>query len=133
MNAFFAAVAAWFTPDRRQYIQILFGSGAAIAVAFGFGSQGAWEQILIITAAALQFFSSLLSLVNVRDVQKVWAVVRAAVYTLGMAVAPALVILGWIDQETSTTILLGVSLGLTFLSNALAVFVGKKQQYDIAA
>lgn len=133
MNAFFADIAAWFTPDRRQYIQILFGSGAAIAVAFGFGSQGAWEQILIITAAGLQFFSSLLSLVNVRDVQKIWAVVRAAVYTLGMAVAPALVILGWIDQETSTTILLGVSLGLTFLSNALAVFVGKKQQYDLAA
>lgn len=122
------AIKAWFTPDRRQQIQLFFGALAPLAILAGFGTEGQWEQLLIITGAVLQFVSSGLSLVNVRDARTIWAVVRGAVYALAATVSPALVLLGVYGDETNTTILLGLSLGLGALSNLLAVFIGGRQE-----
>jgi hypothetical protein len=125
-------VADWFTPERRQAIQLWFGSLAPLAIMFGYGTEGMWEQWLVIGGAVLQAVSSGLSLVNVRDVNKAWQIVRGAVYLLAMTVSPALAILGVYDAETNAAILMGVSLGLAALSNLLAVFVGKGQQLEAA-
>jgi hypothetical protein len=72
-------VADWFTPERRQAIQLWFGSLAPLAIMFGYGTEGMWEQWLVIGGAVLQAVSSGLSLVNVRDVNKAWQIVRGAV------------------------------------------------------
>lgn len=125
-------LALWFTPDRRQAIQLFFGALAPLAILSGFGTEGVWEQALIITGAALQFISAALSLVNVRDVVTAWAIVRGAVYALAATVSPALVILGLYDAETNAQILLGISLAVGALSNLLAIFAGKQQQLDNA-
>lgn len=125
-------IAAWFTPERRQAIQLFFGALAPLAILFGFGTEGVWEQSLIITGAVMQFASGVLSLVNVRDVATAWAVIRGAVYALAATASPALVLLGLYDEATNATILLAVSLGLGALSNLLAIFVGKQQQLDNA-
>ena len=122
----------WFTPDRRQQIQLFFGALAPLAILAGFGTEGQWEQWLIIVGAVLQFVSSGLSLVNVRDVRTVWAVVRGAVYALAATVSPALVLLGVYGEEMNGTILIGLSLGLGALSNLLAIFIGKQQELDNA-
>lgn len=123
-------IAAWFTPERRQSIQLFFGALAPFAILLGFGTEGVWEQSLIILGAVLQAVSSLLSLVNVRDPHTIWAVVRGAVYALAATVSPALVLLGFYDDATNATILVGISLGLGALSNLLAIFIGKQQQID---
>lgn len=126
------SIAAWFTPDRRQSIQVAFGSLAPLAILFGFGTEGVWEQSLIILGAVLQAVSSLLSLINVRD-PHVWAaVLRGVIYGLATVVSPALVLLGFYDEATNATILVAVSLGLGALSNLLAVFIGKKQELTAA-
>lgn len=125
-------IAAWFTPDRRQAIQLFFGALAPLAILVGFGTEGVWEQSLIILGAALQFASAVLSLVNVRDVHTGWAVLRAAIYAAAATVSPALVILGFYDAATNATILVGLSLGLGALSNLLAILIGKQQQLDNA-
>lgn len=119
---------AWFTPERRQAIQVALGSLAPLAILLGFGSEGAWEQWLIVAGATMQAVASFISLVNVRDANTAWAIVRGAVYLLASTVSPALVALGYLDESTSATILLGVSLGLGALSNLLAILIGKQQQ-----
>lgn len=125
-------IAAWFTPDRRQAIQLFFGALAPLAILFGFGTEGVWEQALIILGAVLQFVSSTLSLVNVRDVNTAWRIVRGAIYALAATVSPALVLLGFYDDATNATILLAISLGLGALSNLLAIFTSKQQELDAA-
>lgn len=127
-------IAAWFTPDRRQSIQLFFGALAPLAILFGFGTEGVWEQTLIIVGAVLQFLSSVLSLVNVRrgDWGAGWAIVRGAIYALAATVSPALVLLGFYDEATNATILLAISLGLGALSNLLAIFTSKQEQLDNA-
>jgi hypothetical protein len=125
-------IVHWFTPERRQAIQLFFGALAPFAILFGFGTEGIWEQALIIAGAVLQFVSSALSLINVRDVNTAWLIVRGAVYALAATVSPALVLLGFYDAATNATILLGVSLALGALSNLLAIFTGKQQQLDNA-
>jgi hypothetical protein len=124
--------AAWFTPDRRQAIQIFAGGLAPLAILLGLGTEGIWEQTLIIFGAVLQFISSLLSLLNVHkgDWGAAWAIVRGAVYALAMVVSPALVLLGFYDEATNATVLAAVSLALSALSNLVAVFTSKKQQLD---
>lgn len=122
------ALAAWFTPERRQLIQIFFGTLAPLAILFGIGSDDVWKQTLIITGAALQFVASLVSLINLRGVTNIWLVLRGAIYTLAAAVSPALVLLGFYDDKTNETILTAISLALTALSSSLAIFVGKNQQ-----
>jgi hypothetical protein len=127
-------IAAWFTPDRRQAIQLFFGALAPLAILFGFGTEGVWEQTLIIIGAVLQFVSSVLSLVNVRpgDWGAGWAILRGAIYALAATVSPALALLGFYDDATNATILLAISLGLGALSNLLAIFTSKQQQLDNA-
>lgn len=122
----------WFTPERRQSIQVFAGSLAPLAILLGFGTEGVWEQALIILGAVLQFVSSAISLINVRDVNKGWAVLRGAIYALAATVSPALVLLGFYDDETNAAILTGLSLALGALSNLLAIFVGKAQQLEVA-
>lgn len=126
-------IADWFTPEKRQAIQVTLGSLAPLAILFGFGTEGVWEQWLIIAGAVMQFISSGLSLLNVRDPHLFWSIVRGAVYGAAAVISPALVVLGYIDEATSASILVGISLGLGALSNLLAVFVGVKQQYTLAA
>jgi hypothetical protein len=123
------AITDWFTPERRQQIQVLFGALAPLFILGGFGTEGQWEQILIITGAVLQFLSSLLSLVNVRG-GDAWAVLRGAIYALATTVAPALVLLGWLNPETSATLLTGIALGLTALSSLVAIFTSGQQQIE---
>ena len=121
-------ILGWFTPDRRQLIQLFLGSLAPIVIMLGVATQEQTEQWLIITGAALQFGSSLLSLINLRGLLNIWTVLRGAVYTAGMAVAPALTVLGVIDENMQATILTGLSLGLSSLSALVAIFAGKSQQ-----
>ncbi|MDQ7877382.1 hypothetical protein Q9R08_05260 [Microbacterium sp. QXD-8] len=123
----------WFTAERRQAIQVALGSLAPLSILLGFGTEGAWEQWLIIIGAAMQAVSSFVSLVNVRDANTAWAIVRGAIYLLASTVSPALVALGYLDQATSATVLVAVSLGLGALSNLLAILIGKQQQYELAA
>ncbi|WZH36227.1 MAG: hypothetical protein PIR02_15885 [Microbacterium enclense] len=127
------ALALIFTPERRQAIQLFAGALAPLAILLGFGTAGVWEQALIIVGAALQFLSAVLSLVNVRkgDIGAGWAIIRAAIYTLAATVSPALVLLGFYDDETNATVLLGLSLALGALSNLLAIFIGAKQQLTV--
>lgn len=123
-------IAAWFTPERRQAIQVFAGGLAPLAILVGFGTEGVWEQVLIILGAVLQFVSSLLSLVNVRkgDWGAGWAIVRGAIYALAMVVSPALVLLGFYDAATNASILAGLSLALSALSNLVAIFTSKSQE-----
>ena len=121
-----------FTPERRQAIQVFFGALAPLAILLGFGTEGVWEQSLIILGAVLQFISAVLSLVNVRkgDWGAGWAVIRGAIYALAATVSPALVLLGFYDDSTNATILLGLSLALGALSNLLAIFIGSRQEFE---
>jgi len=122
-------IAEWFTPERRQQIQVFFGTLAPLFILGGFGTEGQWEQALIITGAVLQFLSSLLSLINVRG-GDIWAVLRGAIYGLATTVAPALVLLGWLNEDLSATILTGISLALTALSGLVAILTNGKQQIE---
>ena len=123
-------LVAFFTPERRQAIQVFFGALAPLAILGGFGTEGVWEQGLIILGAALQFISSALSVINLRGAADIWKVLRGAIYTLAATASPALVLLGFYDAETNATILTAFSLGLGALSNLLAIFIGKQQQLD---
>lgn len=118
----------WFTPQRRQLIQVFFASIAPVLIGLGYATQAQIEQYLILTGAGLQFVASLVSLINLRGVLNIWTVLRGAIYGAGTTVAPALVVLGVIDEATSSLVLVGVSLGLSSLSSLLAIFVGKDQQ-----
>ena len=130
-------IAAWFTAERRQLIQAFLASLAPLAILLGYGTEGTWEQLLIISGAGLAAAGSLLSLVNVRIADwstQGWAIVRGAVYALGTTVSPALVLLGFYDDATNTQILTGISVGLTVLSSGIAIFAnGQQQKYALAA
>lgn len=124
--------AEFFDADRRQKIQLFLVSVTPFLILGGFANEGQVQQGLIVSAAVLQFLGALLSLVNVRkgDWSTAWMVVRSAIYVLAGTVSPALVLLGLYDQETSATLLTGISLALTGLSSGLAIFVGKSQQLE---
>ena len=121
-----------FDADRRQKIQLFLVSITPFLILGGFANEGQVQQGLIISAAVLQFLGAILSLVNVRkgDWSTGWMIVRAAIYALAATVSPALVLLGLYDQETSATLLTGISLALTGLSSGLSIFVGKSQQLE---
>lgn len=121
-----------FTPERRQQIQLFFGSLAPLLILAGFATQAQTEQWLIIIGAVLQFVSAVLSLVNVRkgDLGAGWAVIRGAIYSLAATVSPALVLLGYYSEDTNASLLTGLSLGLSSLSALLSVFIGKSQQLE---
>lgn len=124
----------WFTPERRQAIQVFAGSVAPLLIMLGFGSAGLWEQLLIILGAVLQFASSVVSLSALKrgDWGAAWTVMRGALYTLAAVASPSLVVLGLYDEQTNAALLTGLSLGLAALSNLLAIFVGKQQQLEDA-
>lgn len=125
------AITNWFSPERRQLIQAFLVSLAPLAILFGYGTTGQWEQVLVIGGAILAASASLLSLVNVRIddwATQGWAIVRGAIYALGTTVSPALVLLGFYSEEVNTQIVTGLSLCLTALSSAIAIFANGQQQ-----
>ena len=129
--------AAWFTPERRQLIQAFLVTLAPLAIMFGYGTDGTWEQVLIISGAVIGAVAALLNLVNVRIADwatQGWAIVRGAIYSLATVVSPALVILGFYSDDVNTQIVTGISIGLTALSSAIAIFAnGQQQKYALAA
>ena len=127
MNSF----ARFFTTERRQLIQAFLVTVAPLAIMFGYGTTDTWEQLLIISGAILGAVASLLNLLNVRVADwatQGWAIVRGTIYAFGTVVSPALVLLGFYGEEVNTQILTGMSLGLTVLSSAIAIFASGKQQ-----
>lgn len=125
-----ARLAAIFTPERRQAVQVWLGSLAPLVILLGFATQAQTEQALIILGAILQFAAAVLSLVNVRrgDLAAGWTVVRGAIYALAATVSPALVLLGLYDESVNAALLTGLSLALSSLSSLLAIFTVSKQQ-----
>ena len=117
----------WFTPDRRAQIQALFVTLAPIVIGLGLFTESEADQWLIITGASLQFAGSLLNLINVRGGDW-WAALRGAIYLLATSVAPALTVLGYIDDATAATALNFLSLGLSSLSAVVGIVTGKQQQ-----
>jgi len=126
----FRSFAAWFTPERRQQVQVFLGSLAPLLILLGFATEAQTEQVLIIVGAVLQFGAAILSLVNVRagDFAAGWAVLRGAIYALAATVSPALVLLGLYDEALNASLLTGLSLALSSLSSLLAIFTVSKQQ-----
>lgn len=120
----------WFTPERRQLIQVFAASLAPLLILFGFGTENGWEQWLIILGAALQFLSNIVSLFSLKkgDWSRASEIFRGSLYGLGAVVAPALATLGLISSEQSGFLLVGLSLGLAALGNVVAIFTGKAQQ-----
>lgn len=132
MNAF----ARFFTDERRQLIQAFLVTLAPLAIMFGYGTDGTWEQVLVISGALLGAIASLLSLLNVRVADwatQGWAIIRGTIYALGTVVSPALVLLGFYDDATNTQILTGMALALTVLSSAIAIFANGRQQVVVAS
>lgn len=132
MNAF----ARFFTPERRQLIQAFLVALAPLAIMLGYGTDGTWEQVLVISGALLGAIASLLSLLNVRVADwatQGWAIIRGTIYALGTVVSPSLVLLGFYDDATNTQILTGLSLALTVLSSAIAIVANGRQQVIVAS
>ncbi|QNA93272.1 MULTISPECIES: hypothetical protein [unclassified Microbacterium] len=128
-------LARFLTPERRQLIQAFLVALAPLFIMFGYGTDGTWEQVLIISGAVLGAVASFLSLLNVRVADwatQGWAIVRATIYGLGTVVSPSLVLLGFYDDATNTQILTGLSLALTALSAAIAIFANGRQQLVVA-
>ena len=125
-------LTSWFTPERRQGIQALAASLVPLLILWGLGTEQVWDQWLIILGAALQFFSNALSLANLKPDEwgKGWEIARGAIYTLGLSVAPALVVLGFWTEEFSSTVLTGVALALSVLGNLVAVLTSGAQQRE---
>ena len=124
--------AQWFTLERRQGIQLFVASVVPILVLTGISTQDRLDQWMIIVTIVLQFISSLLSLLNLRKGQwsEAWVIVRGAIYTLGLAAAPALVALGYWNEDFSTNFVAGLALTLTMLSNFVAVLTGSQQKIE---
>ena len=125
----------WFSPETRQKIQAFVVTLAPIAIMLGYGTEGTWEQWLIILGAGVGALGSLLSLGNIKITDwstQGWAIVRGVLYGLGAVVAPALVALGYINEDTNAKILTGLSLGITALSSAISIFVNGQQQKTAA-
>jgi hypothetical protein len=123
--------ASWFTPERRQKIQAALITLVPLAVMFGYGTDGQWEQILIITGAVLAGVAGLLNLLNVRVqdwATQGWAIVRGVVYAAATAISPALMLLGFYNEDVNTRIVTGISIALTALSSAIAIFASGQQQ-----
>ena len=122
--------AASFTPERRQQIQLFFGSLAPLLILLGFANEAQAQAGLILVGALLQFLAAILSLVNVRkgDYGTAWAIIRAAIYSLAAVASPVLVFFGLYDEATNAALLTGLSLGLSSLSSLLSIFVSKSEQ-----
>lgn len=131
------ALAQFFTPERRQLIQAFLAAIAVLAVQFGLGTDGQWEQILVLGGATLGAIAGLLSLVNVRVAHwatEGWAIIRGVIYAFATVASPALVALGFYNDDVNTQIVTGIAQAITVLSAAIAIFAnGQQQKYDLAA
>lgn len=129
--------AHWFTPERRQLVQAFLAAIAVLAVQFGLGTEGQWEQLLVLGGAALGALAGLLSLVNVRVADwatQGWAVVRGVIYGFATVASPTLVALGLYGEDVNAQIVTGIGQGITVLSAAIAIFAnGQQQKYALAA
>lgn len=127
-------MSEWLSDERRQKIQIFLASLVPLLILSGLTTDVAAEQILIIIAGAvLQFVAAGLSLLNLRgNFSEAWTIARGAIYALATTVAPALTVLGVLDDNTQATILTAVSLGLTALSSLVAIFVNGEQRLEEA-
>lgn len=124
-------IATWFTPERRQLVQVFAAAVAVLAIQFGLGTTGQWDQALILIGAVVAAAAGLLNLVNVRVgdwATQGWAAVRAVIYGLATTASPALVALGFYNDEVNTQIVTGVAQALTVLSAAIAIFASGQQQ-----
>lgn len=120
---------SWFTPDRRQQVQIFLGSLAPLLILGGFVTENVAEQWLIIIGAVFQFISNLSNLLHLEkgDASTAWEIIRGSVYGLGAVVAPALVTVGvfTFDSDLALTIL---SLVLAAVGNLVAIFTIDSQR-----
>lgn len=130
-------IATWFTPERRQLIQAFLAALAVLAVQFGLGTEGQWEQILVLAGAGLGALAGLLSLVNVRVADwatRGWMIARTVIYSFATVASPALVALGLYNDSVNEQIVTGIGQGITVLSAAIAIFAnGQQQKYALAA
>lgn len=126
----FRKFVEWFDAKRRQAVQVTLTSAATLLVALGLATQSITEPWLVISAAVLQAAGPLLALVNLRRSEFAsWfsTTARGVLYGLAASVAPALTALGFITEQQGTLTLTAISLGLTVISNGIAVFVGGQQ------
>ncbi|MDQ0894414.1 hypothetical protein [Agromyces ramosus] len=117
-------VRVWFTLARRRAIQGFVVAAAPVLVTLGIITGDQVQHVLVITAAALQGFAGLLSLLNLSPAAAgTWftTVGRGVIYSLAAAVAPAAAALGFFDERVSTNLLTGLSLGLTALAALVSV------------
>ena len=118
-----AALAAWFTPARRQAIYVAVGALTPILIYTRTITEGQVESVLTITSVALQGFAGILALINLNTRQVAsWFITtgRAAIYAAAVLVAPAASNLGWINPETAENWLAILSMSLTALASLLA-------------
>lgn len=121
----------WFDAKRRQAAQVALTSLATLLVGLGVATEAATEPWLVISAATLQAAGPLLALVNLRRSQWAsWFVTsaRGVLYGAAVVIAPALTTLGFIPEDQSTRSLTAISLGITVISNTIAMFTGAQQQ-----
>jgi hypothetical protein len=121
---------SWFSPKRRQLIQLAAASLAPLAMTLGLGSDVEWTQGLLLFGGGIQFVANLTSLINVRvgDLGAGWAVVRGAVYSLGATAAPAFVTLGiWSDSD-GTRYAGILALALALVGNVVAIITNQGEQ-----
>jgi hypothetical protein len=130
-------IANWLTPERRQLVQAFLAALAILAVQFGLGTDGQWEQILVLGGATLGALAGLLSLVNVRIADwatQGWAIVRGVIYGFATVASPALVALGLYNDTVNEQIVTGIGQAITVLSAAIAILAnGQQQKYALAA
>jgi hypothetical protein len=117
----------FFTPERRQLIQTFLSSLAPILVGLGITTEAEAEQWVILAGAGVQFVAGVINLINLRG-WDLWTAIRGVIYTAATTVAPALTVLGYVDEAVAESALQYVSLGLTALSAGVAIFTSGKQQ-----
>jgi len=122
--------AAWFTLERRDAIRAVVVTLAPFLILLGFGTKSEWDQYVIITGIVLQVIGSLLSLLTIKGLVNIWTILRATIYTAGLALAPALVALGFWTNDFANNFTVGLALLLTVLSNVVGIIVGNKQQTE---
>lgn len=114
----------WLTDNRRIAIQGFLATLGVLAVQLGYATEDQTGLVLVMAGAALQLAQGLLALAFLRPSQAgVWlnTIGRGLIYAFAAAAAPVAVMVGLIDDSTSTMILTAVSTGLTALSALLAV------------
>lgn len=125
----------WFTPQRREDIYTAIAAIAPILVTAGVILPGQVEPYMALVAALLQGFAGILMLVNLKPTEAArWfgTVGRGVIYAGGVAVAGAVVALGFVTQDWATGALTYLSFGLTALSAILAVVTPKTPAQEIA-